>query len=426
MPGRIVVVAAAITTAVAGVGAVQLLPGAAPEARAAGLVGYESCAALLEHYRDELGRSVTAYGPRGTASPEALSARQSADAAAITSTAVGAGATGTNVQEQGVDEPDLVKLRDGRLVVLNGTRLRILSAQPQPRQLGALDLGGTRDYGGELLLVGDRALVILPGWRHTPAPSSQTSDSAMSRLPGQPTTRVMLVDLDWNDPRLLEQATYDARYVSARLVDGTVRLVTTTSPQLAFPEPTARGMSQQQSLEHTRRAARSVHLADVLPQVVRTDADGSVLDQGHAVACDDTSYAPGARGAATLLVSTFRPEDGGLEATDRKAVTTDGDLVYSSSDRLYVATSRWGTFAPMAVDLRGVQPGIAQDEVRTQLHAFDVSSATTTSYVGSGSVAGYVYGRWALSEHEGVLRVATTRQPPWQQGDQRATSSMVV
>ena len=28
-------------------------------------------------------------------------------------------------------------------------------------------------------------------------------------------------------------------------------------------------------------------------------------------------------------------------------MTTDGELVYASADRLYVATSRWGTNAPV-------------------------------------------------------------------------------
>jgi len=150
-----------------------------------------------------------------------------------------------------------------------------------------------------------------------------------------------------------------------------------------------------------------------------------VLERGTAVACDRTAYAPEARGAGTLMVTTMRPGERGLVATDRTAVTTDGDLVYASADRLYVATSRWGTVAPMtAVDTRGV---VSTDEVRTQLHAFDTSSPTTTTYVGSGDVAGYVYGRWALSEYDGVLRVATTRQPPWTaEGAWGETSSMVV
>jgi hypothetical protein len=46
--------------------------------------------------------------------------------------AVGSGPTGTNLQEQGVDEPDLAKLRDGRLVVLSGNRLRSSPPRPSP------------------------------------------------------------------------------------------------------------------------------------------------------------------------------------------------------------------------------------------------------------------------------------------------------
>jgi len=67
------------------------------------------------------------------------------------------------------------------------------------------------------------------------------------------------------------------------------------------------------------------------------------------------------------------------------------------------------------------------------VHAFDTTSDTETDYLGSGSVPGYVLGRWALSRYDGALRVATTRQPPWgttgpdgSAGTIAETSSMVV
>jgi uncharacterized secreted protein with C-terminal beta-propeller domain len=41
-------------------------------------------------------------------------------------------------------------------------------------------------------------------------------------------------------------------------------------------------------------------------------------------------------------------------------------------------------------------------------------------------VPGYVLGRWALSRYDGALRVATTRQPPWDTKRADETSSMVV
>ena len=110
----------------AAIGAVQLAPGAAPSAQAAGLTSYSGCDELLAAYRSELERSATTgvlgwperMAVPATAPGAATSGMAARDSAATG--AVGSGPTGTNLQEQGVDEPDLAKLRDGRLVVLTG------------------------------------------------------------------------------------------------------------------------------------------------------------------------------------------------------------------------------------------------------------------------------------------------------------------
>lgn len=434
MSRRYVLLAGTVAVAAAALGAAQLLPGAAPAAHADGLVGYSSCTELLDHYRGELRRSATAYGVGfgvgGFAAADSVSesvggaARSSADAGTA---AVGSGPTGTNLQEQGVDEPDLVKLRDGRLVVLTGHHVRVVSAEAQPRLLGSLAVSDDTSYGGELLLVGDRALAVVPGFRADPqpGPASDASRSMVYR-PGTPTTRLVLVDLSTGQPRLLEEATYDAQYVSARLVDGTVRLVTTTRPQPPAVYPLTEGReARQEALAANRSAAGAVGLFDVLPQVLRTAPDGTVLERGSVIGCDRVTHARSPRGASTLMVTTLRPATG-LEATDSTGVTTDGDIVYASTDRLYVATSRWGTVGPVQpMDGRGRASG-AFEEVTTELHGFDTSSSTATRYLGSGSVPGYVLGRWALSSYEGALRVATTRQPPWESERAGDTSSMVV
>jgi hypothetical protein len=284
-------------------------------------------------------------------------------------------------------------------------------------------------YGGELLLDGNRAVALVQGWRADPSQLRNSSPGvADSRLymPGTPTTRVLLLDVSTDKPRLIEDATYDAQYVSARLVDGTVRLVTTTRPQPPTYQPNGPAFSERKALATNRRLAGQVKLADVLPQVVRKTADGKVLQRGNAVSCTDTFHARTPYGISTLLVTTLRPAHG-LAATDSTAVTTDGDLVYASADRLYVATSRWGTVGPgmpMVKGIAGIRP--APQDVTTELHAFDTSSSTKTSYLGSGSVPGFVLGRWALSEYKGTLRVATTRQAPWDAEAARKTSSMVV
>ena len=469
MIGRRGVVAVSVGALVATGAAVQLLPGGAPVARATGLTAYSSCADLLEHYRAEMRATATPYGfgydgqvrtggDIATATSGDVATATSGAESARQSGAVGTGATGTNLQEQGVDEPDLVKLRDGRLVVLAQNALQVLSAEAEPRLLGSLRLDRDRpadgsdgkpyggmiggSYGAEVLLVGDRALVVVPGFREEPqmrpdapstdAPSSDANTPRLSiYLPGVPTTRLVLIDLSSDEPRLLAESTYDGQYVSARLVGGTVRLVTTTGARVRGVQPmTSERAAETDALAANRRAAGALTLADVLPRVVRTDRDGTVVQSGNAVDCRQTVHARNPRGTSTLLVTTLQPGDG-LAATDSTAVTTDGDLVYASEERLYVATSRWGTVGPVRPLDDTVRPGAATsmpavDEASTEIHAFDTSSETSTRYVGTGSVPGYVLGRWALSEHEGALRVATTRQPPWTGEADGESSSIVV
>jgi hypothetical protein len=242
--------------------------------------------------------------------------------------------------------------------------------------------------------------------------------------PGTGFVSVVLVDVaDPASPRVLESLELDGRYISARLVDGAVRLVTSSSPQVPVVMPVEPwGPAQERTaLEQNRDAVKALTADQVLPAAIRRDGEGEVQQSGPAVDCSAVHHASDdPQGSSTLLVTTLRPAQG-LAALDSTAVTTDGDLVYASLDRLYVATSRWGG----AMGARSIPSG----EPTTELHAFDTAAPDRTRYVGTGSVRGYVYGRWALSSHDGHLRVATTLQPPWdggQQAGQASSSSIAV
>ncbi len=369
-----------------------------------------------------------AEGSAVASAPAPAAARSSGAAAAADTAAVGRGATGTNLQEQDVDEPDRAKLRGGQLVVLAQQRLTVLatsSATPTVVSSFPLDPDG---YAAELLLEGDRAVVVSQGGRPAYGPAVDGPASVLASGPGGPTTSLLLFDLsDPAEPELLEEATLDGEYLSARLVDGTVRLVTSSTPQVELTYPRAPGQAAQDAaVAANQAAAQALPLDAVLPQLERRTGTGRLLARGPAVGCEDVAHALDGEGSSTLLVTTLRPQDG-LAPTDTTAVTAYGDLVYASADRLYVGTSRWGTTGPVPVsDLPGAPVRTQEQQVTTQLHAFDTTSRTRTRYVGTGSVDGYVLGRWALSEHEGALRVATTLQPPWDGAEQTSSSLTVL
>jgi hypothetical protein len=90
-----------------------------------------------------------------------------------------------------------------------------------------------------------------------------------------------------------------------------------------------------------------------------------------------------------------------------------GETVYASASSLYVATVPWDA---------QVTPADGQDEPQrdgpppTQVHAFSLGDGASASYRASGAVEGALLNQFAMSEHEGTLRVATT-VTGWDSGD---------
>ncbi len=64
--------------------------------------------------------------------------------------------------------------------------------------------------------------------------------------------------------------------------------------------------------------------------------------------------------------------------------------------------------------------------MRTEIHRFDTGDPGSTEYVASGRVEGFMLSQWSMSEHDGVLRVASTSAPPWEQGGGQADSESFV
>ena len=138
--------------------------------------------------------------------------------------------TGTNVQEAGVDEPDLVKT-DGDLLVrvADGTLKTVRRQRAEPRRLGVAPLDRIGDP--QLLLAGDRAVVI----------GSAVDDPAAGAplMAPPPRTRVRTFDLATRSrPTLVDSRGYDGSLVTARQTGDAVRLVLDGGlPALDFVTP---------------------------------------------------------------------------------------------------------------------------------------------------------------------------------------------
>ena len=378
---------------------VDLTAGERRPERVSFLVRAASCERFADAVRPVALEAVTAYGFGGqfgygldvlTAAPEAASSDRAAGAAPAPAPKAGVDFSATNVQEAGVDEPDLVKT-DGRLLVTTSDgRLRVVDVSGAPRQVGVLDLPGTT--AANLLLVGSRALVLSSA--HPDAGIEKggvaAPGSSSSPAPPRPTTKVTVVDLaDPAKPLVARTHTIDGSYVDARLVGGVARVITRSQPDIAFPP---QPQPNQQSAEKAQAANA---------EIVRKARAEAFLPRG--AACADAYVPAEASGVGTVAVQSVDPaaDAPGPAVT----VVADASTVYASATRLFVATSRFGG----GIGIRGPRPIAPEPAVnRTAIHAFDITDPAKARYAGSGDVPGQLLNQFSLSEDAGVLRVATT------------------
>ena len=381
----------------------------APQAAKPRLASFGSCGQLLDYAKGQATRLVGPYGLGGFGPGVAVET-----AAPATPSAAGRAATpvkgvdysGTNVQEEGVDEPDLVKTDGKTLYTVGNGKLRAVDVSgAKPRLLDSLAL--EIPYGQELLLHGDRLLLLSNGgyWIE-PLPAM-----AARIMPWQP-AKSKLTEIDVSDPaklRLVRTLELDGSYVAARLVGSVVRIVASAQIPAALPfvQPTDGSSDAIAAAERkNKNVVANAKVARWLPSYRIKRAGKKAGAARPLVQCRHVRRAASFSGLGMLTILTVDLAKG-LEPVDSAAVMTDGRIVYASPESLYVATERWADRPDPN------SPTTPESGVRTEIHKFDISSPVKTQYRGSGTVSGYLLSQWSLSEHRGVLRVVSTETPAW-------------
>jgi len=424
----------------------------------ASLQPFEECDDLLDHLRTEGAKVVGPWGfgggthssARTAAGGVALQAAEVA-ATAVAGTADAAGAptsagpppapqalgasvaseesegaavagtdySGTNVQEEGVDEPDLVKTDGKRLVTFgasgsfSGGRgdqrnlLRVVDLTgDEPRLASSLSIGDQPYLEGQLFLHGDKVVVLhaeappvaMP-MRSRPAPVDPGAGVAIAApyAPTPPRTAVTVVDIsDLGAPKVVEDVVIDGDLVAARMLDGVARLVLRSGPPaLPFLHPSGSEASVGVAEEANEKLVAESTLDDWLPRYRVGDGEPRRL-----TACEDVSRPDSFSGLGMLSVVTIDADDPrpGPAAT----ILGAGETVYASAEHLYVTSSAW----PMDPAAMATRPGMP--EISTDIHKFDIGDEVRTTYLASGRVKGRLLNSFSMSEHEGDLRVATT------------------
>lgn len=356
----------------------------------------------------------------------------------------------TNVQVEGVDEPDIVKTDGQRVLVITNNRLVYVDIDDEGRageRRGSVMLSdettGTYIYGQELLVSGDRAFVIanVEGAFVMPdengpvlvddldggAPEVLVDGDAETQfvddplpvepLPSQPFPggdffgpRTVVIEVDLSDPddmRIENSLTLEGRYLSARAIGDTARVVVTTPPtDLGFLYPSGPG-SEERAAEANAELISETNADDWIPTYTLEGADGTTA-QGQLVDCAGI-HAPGEFAGFDMLSVVTLPMDESLSAPSATtSVMATGETVYASQDRLYVSTNEWIT-----PTFDEQERGIWEESYQTGIHRFTLPTGAAAEYEASGNVDGHLLNQFSMHDQDGTFFVATTTGTPW-------------
>jgi hypothetical protein len=387
------------------------------------LESFGSCTQFTQYMRQQAMKQVGPWGLSGGGGPVYWLAGGGPLAPGVEGDALRTPAfSGTNVQEAGIDEPDMVKT-DGEFVfAIAQGQLHAIDVRGETPQLrGTLDLGDA--WGQQLLLHGDRLLVIANGWGGGGGGIAISPDiGRFAPWWGEPTTT--LTEIDVSDPaamQVLDTLSMDASFLSARQAGAAVRLVVRTfvnGPQLEYA---ASGTLEDQARATwmNRMIIAGSTSKDWLPRYTLHDQQTGRTSSRALVRCSQMTHPEEFSGLGSITVLTL-DLDQGLAPVDSDAILADGDTVYASADGVYVATQQWHDPAELSAD------GKTPPAVTTAIHRFDTTDPRQTTYTASGEVDGYLLSQWAMSEHEGNLRVVSTDEPPWWGGEEQLSESRVT
>ena len=347
----------------------------------------------------------------------------------------------TNVQVAGVDEPDFVK-NDGRYIyVISGTTLAIVDAYPTA-SASIVSKTMIEDTPKDLFIDSDRLVLFTVGTGDMDATSASDSAVPASQMKAMPyyyrsttpVTHAIFYDIsDRAHPKVIKDYTIDGDYIDARLIGTSLYLV-----------------SQEQIYTYTNDRI-------TVPQV--REGTKTVL------APDVYYFDNPERQYAFTTISSYDTSSAG-EKEARTYLMGSGNILYVSEDAMYITYQKYhniiypmragpaiapvvpigiaqaagaasGTGGGVAVsaavpstvnvedfnqmsetekqaviaDMKNTEQEAIRkqeiDQTTTVIHKIAIRGGTIT-YIARGEVPGTLKDQFAMDEHDGNLRVATT------------------
>lgn len=324
--------------------------------------------------------------------------------------------SGTNNQEDGVDEPDYVKTDGSRILTMtNGTFTYVDIDGDVATVRGSVNLGHSTS---EMLVVGDTAYLFGTSYGeemyyedYPTDAEAELADESFARNFNGPSVQIIELNISNADkPEVVSTLDVEGHYLSSRKIGNTISVALQSDQHdLGFVFPQG-SKGEETAEEFNKQIVGETEISDWLPSyTLNTNGDTA---SGQLTDCANVHAPADFAGFGSLSVLTIDGGEG-LGTPGAASVLASGQNVYASTNSMWISTNQWydwGTFDDTA-------RAEAEASYTTQIHGFNIGTETP-EYLASGSVRGHLLNQFSLSEYDGVLRVASTDGSAWgRQGD---------
>ncbi len=311
------------------------------------------------------------------------------------------GFSGTNLQEAGVDEADIIKNDGSHIFLIKRNKIRIIQAYPSEdmKEVSSIILKGNNTHPQDMFLDGDRLTVISSSggqFYEKMMPGVMIDMPEIYPHPGganEVTVTVFDVS-DRTDPKELRTVSFEGQYVSSRRIGDTAYVIAN---------------------KHWNyyNVPRPMPMEVMMPGF----SDSTREEEIHVARCSDVRYIPNFEQQNYLIAMAIDTRNL-AKKVDREVVLGGGGQGYSSSKNMYVTKGSYDEVFWEEESESGWR-----NEEGTDIYKFALKDGGI-NFSAKGRVRGRLLNQFSMSEWDNHFRIATQVGQAW--GREKSNSIVTI
>ena len=352
----------------------------------------------------------------------------------------------TNVQVEGVDEPDIVKNDDKYIYSVTGNKVIIVNAYPAQSMKIASEIN-ISNYIRNIFVNGDKLIIFTEKYDDSPIVYAESAkiaassgvDSYMPRRYNTPKTNILVYDIsDRTNPRVDKDILADGSYTDARMINDYVYVISTKWIQ--YDAPVLPAYSINGAVKEIMPT--DIHYFDyydsnyVFTNIMALNVETSELNSEVYLTGSSAAQYVSENNIYLSYLKRINPKEYTNKLMKDVIVIlpaeeqTKANNIYDSDKTIY---QKWSEIQGLIQDysdsltgkekadfdkayyetLNKFEEEIRKETEKTVIHKINVNKDVIT-YMSKGEVPGTILNQFSMDEFNGKFRIATTTGNVWE------------